>query len=127
MAEARTPRRSKKAAAKGMAFVQSTFNNTIVSLTDAEGNVFGWASAGTVGFKGTKKGTPFAAQVAAQNIARKAMDAGMRRVDVFVKGPGSGRETASRALQSAGLEIGTIRDMTALPHHGCRPRKRRRV
>jgi small subunit ribosomal protein S11 len=128
MAEAqRTSRRTKKAAAKGMAFVQSTFNNTIVSLTDAEGNVFGWASAGTVGFKGTKKGTPFAAQVAAQNVARKAMDAGMRRVDVFVKGPGSGRETAIRALQSAGLEIGSINDMTALPHNGCRPRKRRRV
>lgn len=127
MAEARTPRRSKKAAAKGMAFVQSTFNNTIVSLADAEGNVYGWASAGTVGFKGTKKGTPFAAQVAAQNIARKAMDAGMRRVDVYVKGPGSGRETAIRALQSAGLEIGSINDMTALPHNGCRPRKRRRV
>ena len=127
MAEARTSRKAKKAASKGMAFVQSTFNNTIVSLTDAEGNVYGWASAGTVGFKGTKKGTPFAAQVAAQNIARKAMDAGMRRVDVFVKGPGSGRETAIRALQSAGLEIGTISDMTALPHNGCRPRKRRRV
>ncbi|HEX8550383.1 MAG TPA: 30S ribosomal protein S11 [Abditibacteriaceae bacterium] len=127
MAEARTSRKAKKAASKGMAFVQSTFNNTIVSLTDAEGNVYGWASAGTVGFKGTKKGTPFAAQVAAQNIARKAMDAGMRRVDVFVKGPGSGRETAIRALQSAGLEIGTIRDMTSLPHNGCRPRKRRRV
>lgn len=126
MAEART-RKAKKAAARGNAYIQSTFNNTIVTLADAEGNTYGWASAGTVGFKGTKKGTPFAAQVAAQNVARRAMDAGMRKVDVFVKGPGSGRETAIRALQSAGLEIGTIRDITAIPHNGCRPRKRRRV
>jgi len=128
MAEPRSgSRRAKKAAARGMAFVQSTFNNTIVTLTDGEGNTFGWSSAGTVGFKGTKKGTPFAAQVAAQNVARRAIDAGMRRVDVFVKGPGSGRETAIRALQAAGLEIGSIRDVTAIPHNGCRPRKRRRV
>jgi small subunit ribosomal protein S11 len=126
MAEPRA-RKNKKAAAKGQAYVQSTFNNTIVTLTDAEGNSFGWASAGTVGFKGTKKGTPFAAQVAAQNVARRAIDAGMRRVDVFVKGPGSGRETAIRALSAAGLEIGTIRDVTPIPHNGCRPRKRRRV
>jgi small subunit ribosomal protein S11 len=94
MAEPRTSRKAKKAAAKGQAYIQSTFNNTVVTLTDGEGNTYGWASAGTVGFKGTKKGTPFAAQVAAQNVARRAMDAGMRRVDVFVKGPGSGRETA---------------------------------
>ncbi|HVF84420.1 MAG TPA: 30S ribosomal protein S11 [Abditibacteriaceae bacterium] len=127
MAEARTSRKAKKAAAKGQAYIQSTFNNTIVTLTDGEGNSFGWSSAGTVGFKGTKKGTPFAAQVAAQNVARRAMDAGMRRVDVFVKGPGSGRETAIRALQAAGLEIGNIRDCTPMPHNGCRPRKRRRV
>lgn len=127
MAEARTSRKAKKAAARGNAYIQSTFNNTIVTLTDGEGNSYGWASAGTVGFKGTKKGTPFAAQVAAQNVARRAMDAGMRKVDVFVKGPGSGRETAIRALQSAGLEIGAIRDVTAIPHNGCRPRKRRRV
>jgi small subunit ribosomal protein S11 len=127
MAEQKTSRRAKKAAAKGQAYIQSTFNNTIVSITDGEGNIFGWASAGTVGFKGTKKGTPFAAQVAAQNVARRAMDAGMRRVDVFVKGPGSGRETAIRALQAAGMEIGNIRDVTPLPHNGCRPRKRRRV
>jgi len=127
MAEARTTRKAKKAAARGNAYIQSTFNNTIVTLTDGEGNSYGWASAGTVGFKGTKKGTPFAAQVAAQNVARRAMDAGMRKVDVFVKGPGSGRETAIRALQSAGLEIGAIRDVTAIPHNGCRPRKRRRV
>jgi small subunit ribosomal protein S11 len=127
MAEARTSRRAKKASAKGQAFVQSTFNNTIVTITDGEGNTYGWASAGTVGFKGTKKGTPFAAQVAAQNVARRAMDAGMRRVDVFVKGPGSGRETAIRALSAAGMEIGSIRDVTPIPHNGCRPRKRRRV
>ena len=127
MAEQRTSRKAKKAAAKGQAYIQSTFNNTIVTLTDGEGNSFGWASAGTVGFKGTKKGTPFAAQVAAQNVARRAMDAGMRRVDVFVKGPGSGRETAIRALQAAGMEIGAIRDVTPIPHNGCRPRKRRRV
>ncbi len=127
MAEQRTSRKAKKAAAKGQAYIQSTFNNTVVTLTDGEGNTYGWASAGTVGFKGTKKGTPFAAQVAAQNVARRAMDAGMRRVDVFVKGPGSGRETAIRALQAAGLEIGSIRDCTPMPHNGCRPRKRRRV
>src|SRR4028118_1085701 len=127
MAEARTSRRAKKASAKGQAFVQSTFNNTIVTITDGEGNTYGWASAGTVGFKGTKKGTPFAAQVAAQNVARRALDAGMRRIDVFVQGPGSGRETAIRALQAAGLEIGSIRDCTPIPHNGCRPRKQRRV
>jgi len=127
MAEARTNRKNKKAAARGQAYIQSTFNNTIVTLSDAEGNTFGWSSAGTVGFKGTKKGTPFAAQVAAQNVARRALDAGMRRVDVYVRGPGSGRETAIRALQAAGLEIGSIRDITPMPHNGCRPRKRRRV
>ena len=128
MAEAtKGTRKAKKAAAKGQAYIQSTFNNTIVTLTDGEGNTFGWASAGTVGFKGTKKGTPFAAQVAAQNVARRAMDAGMRRVDVFVQGPGSGRETAIRALQASGLEVGAIRDCTPMPHNGCRPRKRRRV
>ncbi len=127
MAEQRGSRRAKKASAKGQAYIQSTFNNTIVTLTDGEGNCYGWASAGTVGFKGTKKGTPYAASVAAQNVARRAMDAGMRKVDVFVRGPGSGRETAIRALSSAGLEIGAIRDVTAIPHNGCRPRKRRRV
>ncbi|MCS6858733.1 MAG: 30S ribosomal protein S11 [Abditibacteriales bacterium] len=120
-------RGQKRVSAKGMAFIQSTFNNTIVTITDAEGNVVGWASAGTEGFKGTKKGTPFAAQIAAQKIARKVYDMGMRRVDVFVKGPGPGRETALRALQASGLEIGTIKDKTPLPHNGCRPRKRRRV
>ena len=128
MAEAPRGRaRAKKAAARGQAYIQSTFNNTIVTITDGEGNTFGFSSAGTVGFKGTKKGTPFAAQVAAQNVARRAIDAGMRRVDVFVKGPGSGRETAIRALSASGLEVGSIRDITAIPHNGCRPRKRRRV
>ena len=124
---ARQKPKEKKNIAQGVVHIQSTFNNTLVTISDVKGDVISWSSAGAIGFKGTKKGTPFAAQVAAQNVARKAMDAGMRRVDVFVKGPGSGRETAIRALQSAGLEIGNIRDMTALPHNGCRPRKRRRV
>lgn len=127
MAEPRQSRQKKKAAARGQVFIQSTFNNTIVTLTDGEGNTFSWASAGTVGFKGTKKGTPFAASVAAQNAARKAVEAGMKRVDIFVKGPGSGRETAIRAIQGSGLEVGAIRDVTPMPHNGCRPRKRRRV
>jgi len=127
MAEPRSNRRAKKASARGQVFIQSTFNNTIVSVTDGEGNVFSWASAGTVGFKGTKKGTPYSASVAAQNAARKAAEAGMKRVDIFVKGPGSGRETAIRAIQASGLEVGTIRDVTPVPHNGCRPRKRRRV
>lgn len=127
MAEPRQSRKAKKAAAKGQVYIQSTFNNTIVTITDGEGNSFGWSSAGTVGFKGTKKGTPYAAQSAASNVARRAVEAGMRRVDIFVKGPGSGRETAIRAIQGSGLEVGSIRDVTAVPHNGCRPRKRRRV
>jgi small subunit ribosomal protein S11 len=120
-------RREKRDIVKGLVFIQSTFNNTIVTITDIHGNAVSWASAGTVGFKGTKKGTPFAAQLAAQSCGRKAMDAGMQRVDIFVRGPGSGRETAIRSLQSVGLEIGAIRDMTPIPHNGCRPKKRRRV
>ena len=120
-------RRSKRVEAKGQAYIQSTFNNTIVTICDSKGHAVAWASAGTVGFKGTKKGTPFAAQLAAQAVGRKVQDLGMRRVDVFVRGPGSGRETAIRALQSCGLEVGAIRDMTPIPHNGCRPRKRRRV
>jgi small subunit ribosomal protein S11 len=127
MAEPRSSRRAKKASARGQVFISSTFNNTIVTITDADGNAFGWASAGTVGFKGTKKGTPYAASIAAGNLARRASEAGMRRVDIFVKGPGSGRETAIRAVQSSGLEVGSIRDVTPVPHNGCRPRKRRRV
>ena len=112
---------------QGVAHIQSTFNNTIISITDMTGAVVSWASAGTVGFKGTKKGTPFAAQLAAETAARKAMDHGMKRVDVFVKGPGSGRETAIRSLQAVGLEVSLIKDCTPIPHNGCRPPKRRRV
>lgn len=111
----------------GVVYIQSTFNNTIVSISDTKGEVISWASSGTVGFKGTKKGTPFAAQMAAENAARKAMEHGLRQVDVQVKGPGSGRETAIRSLQVVGLQVMTIRDVTPLPHNGCRPPKRRRV
>ena len=111
----------------GRANIKSSFNNTIVSIADQNVNVLCWASAGTIGFSGTKKGTPFAAQLAAENVARKAQEYGMTRVDVYVKGPGSGRETAIRSLQAAGLEVGTIKDATPVPHNGCRPRKRRRV
>src|SRR5574338_30099 len=106
---------------------KSTFNNTIVSITDPQGNVISWASSGHVGFKGSRKSTPFAAQLAAENAARKAQEHGVRKVDVFVKGPGSGRETAIRSLQAAGLEVGAISDVTPQPHNGCRPPKRRRV
>lgn len=124
---ARPKAKEKKNVVQGVAHVQSTFNNTIISLTDMTGAVVSWASAGTVGFKGTKKGTPFAAQMASEAAARKAMDQGMRRIDVYVKGPGSGRETAIRALQAVGLEVTMIRDCTPIPHNGCRPPKRRRV
>ena len=110
-----------------MVHIQSTFNNTIVTISDNQGNTISWASAGTVGFKGAKKGTPFAAQSAAENAARTAMDYGLQEVDIYVKGPGSGRETAIRALQSVGLGISRIRDVTPIPHNGCRPPKRRRV
>ena len=109
------------------AHIKSTFNNTIVSISDSQGNVISWQSGGTVGFKGSRKSTPFAAQMAAENAARKAMDHGMKKVDVFVKGPGSGRETAIRSLQAAGLEVSSISDVTPQPHNGCRPPKRRRV
>ena len=125
---ARRPRRKeKKNIALGHAHIKSTFNNTIVSITDPMGNVISWASAGHVGFKGSRKSTPYAAQMAAENAARRAQEHGMRKVDVFVKGPGSGRETAIRSLQAAGLEVGTISDVTPVPHNGCRPPKRRRV
>ncbi|NCO32796.1 MAG: 30S ribosomal protein S11 [Armatimonadetes bacterium CG2_30_59_28] len=120
-------KKEKRDVAKGMVFIRSSFNNTIITITDVEGGAVAWASAGTVGFKGTKKGTPFAAQLAAQACGRKAQDAGMRRIDIYVRGPGSGRETAIRSLQSLGFEIGVIRDQTPLPHNGCRPKKRRRV
>lgn len=111
----------------GIAYVQSTFNNTLISLTDQEGNVLCWATSGSAGFKGARKGTPFAAQLAAKEVSRKAKDMGLRYVDVRVKGPGAGRESAIRALQTEGLEIKSIRDITPLPHNGCRVRKRRRV
>jgi small subunit ribosomal protein S11 len=117
----------RKNIAVGVAHIQSTFNNTIVTLTDVSGAAISWSSAGAVGFKGTKKGTPFAAQLASEAAARKAQDHGLRRVDVYVKGPGSGRETAVRALAAVGLEVNLIRDVTPLPHNGCRPPKRRRV
>jgi len=117
----------RKNIAVGVAHIQSTFNNTIVTLTDVQGGAISWSSAGSVGFKGTKKGTPFAAQLASEAAARKAQEHGLRRVDVYVKGPGSGRETAVRALSAVGLEINLIRDVTPLPHNGCRPPKRRRV
>ncbi len=119
--------KEKKNIGQGIARIKSTFNNTVVSITDAKGDLISWASAGTVGFKGTKKGTPFAAQMAAESCARKAMEHGMKRVDVYVKGPGSGRETAIRSLQAVGLDVTAIRDVTPIPHNGCRPPKRRRV
>jgi small subunit ribosomal protein S11 len=120
-------KRERKAIPAGRAYIQSTFNNTIVTLTDPRGNVIAWSSAGTSGFKGSRKGTPYAAQMAANTVTRKAMEQGLRQVEVFVKGPGSGREAAIRALQSAGLTITSIRDVTPIPHNGCRPPKRRRV
>ena len=123
----RVKRRERKSIPMGKAYIQSTFNNTIVTLTDPEGNVVAWGSSGTAGFKGSRKGTPYAAQLAARDAARKAMEHGLRQVEVNVKGPGSGREAAIRALQSSGLHITGIRDVTPIPHNGCRPRKRRRV
>src|ERR671939_864138 len=119
--------REKKNILHGVVHIQSTFNNTIVSITDQKGEVISWASAGSVGFKGTKKGTPFAAQMAAENAARKATEHGLKRVDVMVKGPGSGRETAIRALSNVGIEVTLIKDVTPIPHNGCRAPKRRRV
>lgn len=124
----RRPRkRERKNVNYGVAHIKSSFNNTIVSITDQDGNVLSWASAGNVGFKGSRKSTPFAAQMAAEQAARKAMDHGVRRVDVLVKGPGSGRETAIRSIQNAGIEVTGIKDVTPVPHNGCRPPKRRRV
>jgi small subunit ribosomal protein S11 len=117
----------KKNVQSGIAHIQSTFNNTIVTITDVSGNVVAWSSAGVRGFKGSRKSTPFAAQLAAEDAAKKAMDHGMRAISVFVKGPGSGRESALRALQAAGFKISLIRDVTPIPHNGCRPPKRRRV
>jgi small subunit ribosomal protein S11 len=125
--KSRPRRKEKKSVPKGKAYIQSTFNNTIVTLTDPNGNVIAAGSAGIAGFKGSRKSTPFAAGQAAERVARKAMDNGMRQVDVLVKGPGSGREAAIRSLEAAGLSILSIRDVTPMPHNGCRPRKRRRV
>ena len=123
----RARRRVKKNIAIGQAHIKTSFNNTIVSLTDKDGNVIAWESAGSAGFKGSRKSTPFAAQLAAEDAAKKAMDHGMRSITVFVNGPGSGRESALRALQAAGFKISLIRDVTPIPHNGCRPPKRRRV
>ncbi|MCJ7491826.1 MAG: 30S ribosomal protein S11 [Dehalococcoidia bacterium] len=126
-AKTRVRKRERKSIPKGKAYIQSTFNNTLITLTDPQGNAVAWSSGGTSGFKGSRKSTPYAAQMAAQQAARKAIDQGMRQVDVFVKGPGSGREAAIRALQSAGLAVLSIRDVTPIPHNGCRPPKRRRI
>ena len=120
-------RRERRTVSEGMAHIQSTFNNTVITITDMSSNALAWASSGGQGFRGSRKGTPFAAQTAAEQVARKVIDQGMRKVDVLVKGPGSGREAAIRALQSAGLEISVIRDVTPIPHNGPRPPKRRRV
>ncbi len=125
--QATKKRKEKKNVLQGTVHIQSTFNNTIVTSTDPQGNAIAWASAGSSGFKGARKGTPFAAQQAAESVARKSMDQGMRSVEVYVSGPGAGRETAIRALQVAGLEITMIKDVTPIPHNGCRPPKRRRV
>ena len=122
-----TKKKDKRLVPHGVAHIQATFNNTIISIADPEGNVLSWSSAGRIGFKGSRKGTPFAAQVAAQNAGNSAKDAGVRSVDVMVKGPGAGRESAVRAIQAAGIEVKSIKDVTPIPHNGCRPRKRRRV
>src|SRR5512140_1357234 len=120
-------RKTKKIVSEGVAHIHSTFNNTIITITDPVGNAIAWSSAGSVGFKGSRKGTPFAAQLAAENAAKKAMDYGLRSVQVHVKGPGAGRESALRSLQAAGFAVSVIKDVTPIPHNGCRPPKRRRV
>ncbi|HLB23690.1 MAG TPA: 30S ribosomal protein S11 [Dehalococcoidia bacterium] len=120
-------KREKKSVPRGKAYIQATFNNTLVTLTDPNGNVLAWASAGQTGFKGSRKSTPYAAQIAAENAARRAMEHGLRQVEVLIRGPGSGREAAVRALQSSGLMVLSIKDSTPVPHNGCRPPKRRRV
>ena len=123
----RPRKRDRRHVEKGVAHIRSSFNNTLVTITDEKGNSLAWASSGTQGFKGSRKSTPFAAQLAAENAARAAMDFGLKEVEVMVKGPGSGREAAIRSLQTAGLEVTTIKDVTPVPHNGCRPPKRRRV
>ena len=125
--EKKRAKKSKKTVATGNVFIQASFNNTIVTVTDAQGNVVAWSSAGAKGFKGSRKSTPFAAQIAAEDASRKAMEHGMRSVAIFVNGPGAGREAALRAIQIAGLKVHLIRDVTPIPHNGCRPPKRRRV
>jgi len=130
MAKRRGPRarrKERRRVERGIAHIRSTFNNTIVTITDTSGNALSWASAGTQGFKGSRKGTPFAAQLAADNAAKQVVEYGMREVQVYVKGPGAGREAAIRSLQAAGLEVSAIKDVTPIPHNGCRPPKRRRV
>ena len=127
MAKGARKRKERKNIPAGIAHIQSTFNNTVVTISDPQGNVVAWASAGTSGFKGSRKGTPFAAGLAAENAARKAMEHGLRQVEVYVRGPGAGREAAIRSLQAAGLEVSLIKDVTPIPHNGCRPPKRRRV
>jgi len=126
-AKGRQRRRVRKNIVVGQAHIKTSFNNTLVTLTDKEGNVIAWESAGAVGFKGSRKSTPFAAQVTAESAAKKGMEHGLEKVEVFVRGPGSGRETAIRSLQAAGLEVLSVKDVTPVPHNGCRPRKRRRV
>src|SRR6187549_265636 len=123
----RVRKRERKNIASGVAHVNATFNNTMITITDAQGNAIAWSSSGTMGFKGSRKSTPFAAQLAAEDAAKKAQEHGMRSIAVYVKGPGSGRESALRALQAAGFKISLIRDITPIPHNGCRPPKRRRV
>lgn len=123
----RTKRRERKNINSGIAHIQSTFNNTIVTITDTGGNAISWSSAGTLGFKGSRKSTPFAAQMAAEAAAKEAMEHGLKELEVYVKGPGGGREAAIRSLQAAGLEVNMIKDVTPIPHNGCRPPKRRRV
>ena len=126
MAKSRTrsKRRERKSVPEGRAYIQSTFNNTIITLTDVGGNILSWGSAGTMGFKGSRKGTAFAAQRAAESAAKKAMDHGLRQIEIFIRGPGAGREAAIRSLQAAGLNVTSIRDVTPIPHNGCRPPKR---
>uniref|UniRef100_A0A7C1JN04 Small ribosomal subunit protein uS11 n=1 Tax=Ammonifex degensii TaxID=42838 RepID=A0A7C1JN04_9THEO len=124
---ARAKKKERKNIEQGVAHIKSTFNNTIITITDNDGNTIAWASAGTVGFKGSRKSTPFAAQMAAEKVAREAMEHGMKEVAVLVKGPGAGREAAIRSLQAAGLQVSLIKDVTPIPHNGCRPPKRRRV
>jgi small subunit ribosomal protein S11 len=123
----RVRRRERKSVPEGKVYIQSTFNNTIITITDSKGNVISWGSSGTAGYKGSRKGTPYAAQLAAQEAANRAKEHGLRQVEVFVRGPGSGREAAIRSLQASGISVMAIKDVTSIPHNGCRARKRRRV